>query len=262
MKNIYLPILIYHSLADNEAKDKYVISIKSFEQQMQYLYQNGFKTITPEDISKLEKTNNSKWIMITFDDGYETDYTLALPILKKYGFRGVSFVTTGFLGKDGYMKWEQVQMLKEEGFSIQSHTHTHPLLKVTDERNIKQELSISKASIEERLKTKVISLSLPGGSYSEKVKNIALQQGYYYIFNSKPYINIINNGTIDILYRAVITRSVTLEKFKNIANLDKITYQQAKLRFFVKGIIKSCIGIKGYYRLWYKYSKQEGKKWH
>lgn len=262
MKKIYLPILMYHRIIDDEAKGNYNVSIKSFKEQMQYLYQNGFKAIMPEDILGLSENNEMKWIMITFDDGYETDYTLALPILRKYGFKGVSFVTTGFLGKDGYMKWEQVHKLKEGEFSIQSHTHTHPLLKGTTERNIKQELAISKTSIEKRLKTKVISLSLPGGSYSKKVKNIALEQGYYYIFNSKPYINIINNSTIDILYRTLITRGVTLEKFRNIVNLDKRTYQQAKLSYSLRNIIKACIGTKRYYRLWNKYSKRGEEKWY
>jgi len=250
---------MYHKITDNEKKDNYDVTIKSFEEQIRYLYQNSFKTIIPEDVPRLSENNDIKLIMISFDDGYETDYTIALPMLRKYGFKGVSFVTTGFLGKDGYMNWGQIQKLKEGGFSIQSHTHTHSLLKATHGGNIKQELSISKKSIEERLKSKVISLSLPGGSYSKKVRTIALELGYRYIFNSKPYVNIINNSAIDIFYRTIITRGIALEKFKKIVNLDKRTYKQAKLSYFVKHIFKICVGIKRYYRLWNKYNKRGEK---
>lgn len=252
---------MYHRITDNETRNNYDVPIKNFEEQMQYLHLNSFKTVIPEDIIRLSENNDVKWIMITFDDGYETDYTSALPILRKYGFKGVSFVTTGFLGKNSYMKWEQVQKLKEEGFSIQSHTDTHQLLKAAHEQNIENELLISKKSIEERLKTKVISLSLPGGSYSEKVKNIALKQEYFYIFNSRPSVNIINNGTADILYRVPITGNTTLNKFKNIVNLDKGTYQQAELAYFMRNIVKRCMGTKRYYELWNTCNKRGEKKW-
>lgn len=253
---------MYHRITDNKTKNNYDVPIISFEEQMQYLYQNGFKTIIPEEIPELSEINGVKWIMITFDDGYKTDYISALPILRKYGFKGVSFVTTGFLGKDIYMKWEQVQKLKEEGFSIQSHTHTHTLLKAAHAQNIEQELLISKKSIEEKLKNKVISLSLPGGSYSEKVKNIALKQEYRYIFNSKPSLNIINNGTNDIFYRVPITRNTTLKKFKNIVNLDKKTYKLAELTYSIRNIVKTCIGTKRYYEFWNTYSKHGERKWY
>lgn len=251
---------MFHRITDNE-EENYDVSIKNFEKQMQYLYQNNFKTVIPEDLSVSDKNYDMRLVMITFDDGYETDYTLALPILRKYGFKGVSFVTTGFLGKDSYMKWEQVQKLREEGFSIQSHTHTHQLLKAAHEQNIEEELFISKKSIEERLKTKVIGLSLPGGSYSEKVKNIALKQEYRYIFNSRPSLNIINNSTFDILYRVPITRDTTFNKFKSIINLDKRTYQQAELAYSIKNIVKTCIGTKRYYELWNAHGKRGEKKW-
>jgi peptidoglycan/xylan/chitin deacetylase (PgdA/CDA1 family) len=261
MKRIYLPVLMYHIITEQETGYNYSICAKSFEKQMQYLCQNGFKTVVPEEISRLNETNDTKLIMITFDDGYETDYTLALPILRKYGFKGVSFVTTGFLGNKGHMNWEQAQKLLEEGFSIQSHTRSHLLLKSASDQSIREEVYLSKQSIEVKLKSKVIGLSLPGGSYSKKVRNIAIEQGYRYIFNSKPDINIINGSIVDTFGRIPVTHTTSLEKFVQIVNLDKKTFRHAKISYAIKDTIRVCIGPQNYHRLWNKYAKNGDKKW-
>jgi len=260
MKNLYLPVLMYHNICEGKPQNSYAIPNESFEEQMHYLSQNGFKTITPDEIAGLEETSGKKYLIITFDDGYETDLTLALPILTKYGFKGVSFVTTGLLGTNNYMNWEQIYKLKKKGFSIQSHTHTHPLLKSLSDVMIKQELAISKKTIEDKLKTEVTCLSLPGGSYSKEAKEIALSQGYRYIFNSNPAINIINDRTINFLGRIPITYKVSLEKFKKIVNLDNKTISQLKLSYSIKNIIKTCLGEERYYNLWSQHNKNKDKK--
>jgi peptidoglycan/xylan/chitin deacetylase (PgdA/CDA1 family) len=261
MKSIYLPILMYHNICEGQPQNTYALSTKSFEEQISYLSQNEFRTITPEEIAGLKESSDKKKIMITFDDGYETDYTLALPILMKYGFKGVSFVTTGLLGMNGYLKWEQVHKLISGGFSIQSHTNTHQLLRSISYAAIQQELLISKKLIEENLKTKVTCLSLPGGSDSKKIKEIAFNLGYHYIFNSKPVINIINGQTIDSLGRIPITQKISLDKFKKIVNFDKKTAFRLKLDYSIKNITRISLGEKKYYHLWSQHNKNKDRKW-
>ncbi len=253
MKAILLPILMYHKVSNDEAKGNYIVSIEAFEDQMRYLSENGFKTVVPEEIRYLNEKPTHKLIMITFDDGFETDYTRAYPILKKYGFRAVCFITTDFVSKKGHLTWEQIKKLKEEGFSIQSHSHTHPLFGMLEASVIRKEISISKKIIEDKLNMNVISLALPGGSHPGNIKEIAQEQGYQYVFNSKPCINMLNGREITFFGRALINKKTSLEEFRRVVNADKVTFLMASLFYHLKNIIKKLIGQKIYYLAWRRY---------
>ncbi len=64
-------------------------------------------------------------VLITFDDGYEDNYTNVLPILEKYDAKATVFLIGSYIGeKSGYLNWEQVQKMSESGhFNIESHTY-------------------------------------------------------------------------------------------------------------------------------------------
>ncbi|WP_342555441.1 polysaccharide deacetylase family protein [Paenibacillus sp. FSL R7-0652] len=94
-----VPVLMYHYVTpkqDNrEPNNKSIIDLEVFEQNMKYLYENGYRTVT---LAQLEQYVNGeislpeKSIVITFDDGYQNNYTLAYPVLKKYHFHASLFV--------------------------------------------------------------------------------------------------------------------------------------------------------------------------
>ncbi len=67
-------------------------------------------------------------IAITFDDGFETDYLQAYPLLKKRKMVATTYITTGLIGKKGHLDWTQVRALREAGWTIGCHTHNHPWL--------------------------------------------------------------------------------------------------------------------------------------
>jgi peptidoglycan/xylan/chitin deacetylase (PgdA/CDA1 family) len=67
-------------------------------------------------------------VSITFDDGFESAYTKALPILDKAGIKGTWYIITKSLGETGYMTAEQVKALAADGQEIGGHTRTHPHL--------------------------------------------------------------------------------------------------------------------------------------
>ena len=94
-----VPVLMYHyvtpKIDNHEPKNKSIIDLDVFEQNMKYLYENGYRTVT---LAQLEQYVNGeislpeKSFVITFDDGYQNNYTLAYPILKKYHFHASLFV--------------------------------------------------------------------------------------------------------------------------------------------------------------------------
>lgn len=249
-------ILMYHKLSQTADDNNYTVSSEVFENQIRYLHDNHFQTLIPEEIPFVPQYKNEKFILITFDDGFETDFTVAYPILKKYGFKGISFVTTSFLGKNNYMSWEQVRKLQEGGFSIQSHTHTHALFGLLDEVSIIQELKFSKALLKQHLGIEATALAIPGGNYSRNIQKLALHNGYKYIFNSKPIINKLASNSINhLLGRIVITQKISLNLFKKIVELDILIYTKSQLQYSAKKIVKKIIGTESYYSIWKQYFK-------
>ena len=67
-------------------------------------------------------------ISFTFDDGFESAYTKALPILDKAGIKGTWYIITKSLGESGYMTAEQIKALAADGQEVGGHTRTHPHL--------------------------------------------------------------------------------------------------------------------------------------
>ena len=67
-------------------------------------------------------------VVLTFDDASQSHYTVARPLLKKYGFGATFFVTEGFdfpTNKRDYMTWEQIAQLHKDGFEVGNHTLDH-----------------------------------------------------------------------------------------------------------------------------------------
>lgn len=116
-------------------------------------------------------------VSFTFDDGYKSVWQHAAPVLGKYGFTGTSYVTTGFVGQENHMTWNQIKRLQNErGWDIGSHTVTHPLLTQVSASQLNQELNKSKNMLTSR-GINVRSFATPYGDYNNQV--LAAAAKYY-----------------------------------------------------------------------------------
>ncbi|SHI81754.1 Polysaccharide deacetylase [Dethiosulfatibacter aminovorans DSM 17477] len=127
-------------------------NIKVFENTLKYLKKNGYKSISLQELYDLRTkkiSDDSKLFIITFDDGFLDNYTIAYPMLKKYGFKATVFVNPEFVdqrpvvreqiydrivnGEDvetdaswGYMSWNELKEIDDSGiFDVQCHGMTH-----------------------------------------------------------------------------------------------------------------------------------------
>ena len=107
-----IPILAYHDVLENPKFDT-DISIKNFEKQMKYLYDNGYKTLSLDELYEWKKGKEivGKKVIITFDDGKESFYTTVAPILEKYDMKAIVFVVGSYLNTDGYLSYEQIEKI-------------------------------------------------------------------------------------------------------------------------------------------------------
>ena len=98
--------------------------------------------------------------------------------MKKYGFKGTIFVVTGFLGVyDNYLTWDQARELSDNGFSIESHTHSHKSMTEASDEEISRELTRSREKIKEKLGLEADFIAYPTGTYNLHIADLVRQAG-------------------------------------------------------------------------------------
>lgn len=133
IRRLEIPVICYHQvrpISNNISKSAlpYIISPEKLNVQLKILHENGYKTILPAGVCEYvqgKKTIPDKVVMITFDDGTIGQFTGALPLLDKYGFKAVFFIMTVVLNKPNYFSAEQIVSLTKQGHVIGCHTWDH-----------------------------------------------------------------------------------------------------------------------------------------
>lgn len=177
-KNDNLPvILMYHRVSESGKEDAFTISAEDFEKDIYFLKKQGYRFLKAEDLKKSELLSE-KSVVITFDDGYESDYNVVLPILKKYNASATFFVIGSLIGKEGYMSRDELEKLSNSDLvQIGNHSYnfhcfdnarvkrlffTEPYKVIADfEQNMKSLQSITGK--------KITAVSYPYGIYGKYV---------------------------------------------------------------------------------------------
>jgi peptidoglycan/xylan/chitin deacetylase (PgdA/CDA1 family) len=119
--------------------------------------------LSARSLEALLPTPGRGTVALTFDDGHETHYRQAFPLLVERGFTATFFVTSSWVGTPGYVTWDQLREMAEAGMSIQSHTRSHPFLSELTSEELESELSDSKSAVEREISRPCVTLALPGG---------------------------------------------------------------------------------------------------
>lgn len=166
-EGISIPVLMYHAVSDDMwGYWDLFVSPKDMEAHLQYLQENGYMTITFEDLPYV--TAEDKPVMLTFDDGYDDNYTELFPILQKYNAKATIFCITGSIGNEHMLTREQIREMSDSGLvSIQSHTVTHPYLGSSDLETVARECEQSRLELLRITGKLPFVLCYPSGSVSE-----------------------------------------------------------------------------------------------
>lgn len=190
LKHYEIPVLMYHRIASTQedigVHGTYIAKEK-FIKHLQYLKSRGYQSVTFADLAnnkyKERFNKGNKWVIITFDDGYEDNYTTAFPLLKEYGFKAVIFLLSDATynawdvnNKDrpekrfNLMSPEQIQEMMDYGIEFGVHTKDHPHLSQIPLEQARAQIMESKAILEQRFNKKFISFAYPYGDLNEEVK--------------------------------------------------------------------------------------------
>ena len=182
-----IPILMYHYVrVVTDPKDTVGINLsvrpELFAQQMQYLADNGYTTLTMGEVHAIlagQLPLPERPIALTFDDGYRDFYTAAWPVLKRHGFKATNYVITGYIGWDAYLTWEMIRELDASGLvEIGAHTLTHGDLRSFSPERRWREIAESKAVLEQGLGKPVTAFCYPAGKYNADVVALVRRAGY------------------------------------------------------------------------------------
>lgn len=174
-------ILMYHSIG-YEKNNRLRIPQQQFKEQMKYIKDNGYTTLTIQQLYNFFVENKpipKKSVVITFDDGYLDNYEYAYPILKEFSLKATIFVTPNTIDKsNGYMTSKQLKELQGNGIDIESHTFNHEELNnLSYEKQLKT-LKESKEVLEKILDKKVNYIAYPFGKYNEDTIKAMKNAGY------------------------------------------------------------------------------------
>lgn len=177
-----VPILMYHYLSDpppgaDAIRSDLSVSPVQFEAQLAYLREQGYQTISLQQLSYALSRNEPlppQPIIITFDDGYRDHYTNAFPILKKYGFTATFFVFTQVIDEYNvdFLTWEMVKEMHQAGMEFGSHSYRHSDLTNRDVDFLVYEILGSKEAIEERIGEPVRFFCYPSGRYDDQTMRV------------------------------------------------------------------------------------------
>ena len=174
---------MYHRFEENKYPSTN-IRINNFKEHIELIKKDGIKFVNPSNFeNELNNNKKERKVLITIDDGYQSFYDNAWPILKKDRIPFILFVSTREVGKRGYMSWENIREIEKHDFvEIGNHSHTHDYLIDFEDQEIENDLKKSISIFKNEIGKNSAFFSYPFGEYSSSLKNIVIELGFKYAF--------------------------------------------------------------------------------
>lgn len=242
-----LPVLMYHHLAEDTRQNDMIISPETFEAQLRTLSEAGYTAVSLEALEDFVYRGRplpDKPLLITFDDGYRSNYDLAFPLLEKYGQKAVIFAVGVSFGASEYKDTgiailphfgaEEARVMARSGLiEIQSHSfdmHQVPALDGPEARQgmlplpgespeaycaaLEQDLTQSRQLLEAASGQDCRALAYPYGKAEYTTEMQAGRLGFHITFTTEPGLNTLVCGVPDclsLLKRFTVTEELSPE---------------------------------------------------
>ncbi|WP_050608386.1 polysaccharide deacetylase family protein [Clostridium niameyense] len=182
-----IPVLMYHSI-DYEKGNELRLPKEKFKEQMKYLKDNGYTTLSLDELYNFLVHNKpvpEKSIVITLDDGYVDNYENAYPIIKEFGFKAAIFDVTSNIDKNPKtITSKQIKEMNDNGITIASHTVNHDQLDILSYEKQLETMKKSKEDLEKILGKKVNYIAYPYGKWNKDTLKAAKEAGYTMAFTT------------------------------------------------------------------------------
>jgi len=203
-KNPKIPVLCYHNIGTTEEKENFpdekdwVITVNNFREHLDYLKKNNYKTLTMEEFYRWkcgEINLPYRSVLITFDDGFLSNYEYAFPLLKEYNMNATVFVVGSFIenSKESnwngnlktYMSKDILLKLEEEYPNIEVYSHSYNL-HYQGAINQAENILLDDIKNFENFYKKTDIFCYPFGQYNTTIENALVNSGYKMAFKYGP----------------------------------------------------------------------------
>ena len=242
-------IFMYHRVHTEGAhpgEGNYAIPAELFTQHIRRLSASGCPVVGLGELAAGPPPGRS--VVLTFDDGYDTDVNVALPLLEELSLPAAFFVSPALVGQPGYLDWTQVRRLADAGMLVGSHGLDHTLLDALAPKELERQLSVSRRMLEDHLGRAVDTLSLPGGSGGRRAVHIAGQLGYRLVLGSSPgRVRIPSPGRA--LPRFAVRRGHGPGRIEALAHQRPWLLASTRIRHAGMQAVRTALGPSTYERL-------------
>lgn len=229
--DIYCPVLTYHRLTNDISQTTdWTVTPEKFEKDIKQLLDNGYTPIFTKDLVCENKAIGQipdKPVIIQFDDGYESVYDMAYPILLKYNVKAEVYIITDYTfdmpaEKNGniFLGWTQLRIMEDSGLiSVGLHGKTHlPLTESFTDDEIKNDFKSAWQAIDNNLGQRPRYYVYPSGKFDKRTIKLIKEAGgdeqFVWIWNLSKNIRNDVIGRVNVGYNTDVIDAInTYEKF-------------------------------------------------
>lgn len=234
-KNPKIPVLCYHNISTQNEKANYpeesdwTITTDNFKEHLDYLKNNNYKTLTMDEFYNWKIGNLNlpyKSVLITFDDGFLSNYEYAFKLLKEYNMNATVFVVGSFIDNSTTNEWngniktymtkDILENLKNEYPNIEIYSHSYNL---HYQGAINQNKDVLMQDIEnfDNFYPNTDILCYPFGQYNDNIEDCLKESNYKMAFrygpNKKDYKKASRNDNIYEIPRLNVSHGMSVFKF-------------------------------------------------
>jgi peptidoglycan/xylan/chitin deacetylase (PgdA/CDA1 family) len=180
-----VPILMYHVIASPPSSaqlPELYVDPKTFDKQMEWLKQQGYTGVSLNQVYDAWFKGGElpeKPLVVSFDDGYRSQYVYARPELRKLGWPGVLSVIAGRVGMpNAELSGAMVQRMINDGWELDSHTINHVDVSQASGAQLQQEVGGSRKMLQQRFHQPVNFFCYPSGRYNAQAEQAVRAAGY------------------------------------------------------------------------------------
>lgn len=218
-KNKFINVIYYHDIVKGEGYKSQKTNIELFKKHMQYIVDNGYSTYTFDDLDRDENIlYQKKSVLITFDDGWRSNYTEIFEYMKDKKIKYNIFLECKNVGEnDEYLTWDMVREMYASGIvGFGAHTYSHPDMSDISRIDPEKEFSFANEKIKRETGISPKDFCYPFGKWSESSNEyIVSNTDYTRVYTSSMLYSYMQKGKI-IFGRSSINGDFSFNVFKNM----------------------------------------------
>ena len=218
---------MYHRFNENKYPSTN-IRVEDFTKHISLIKAENLQFIKAEDFENhINSKNIERKILLTIDDGFESFYLNAWPILKAERIPFILFVSTREVGANNYMNWDQIREIAKEDFvHIGNHSHTHEYLVDRTKREIEEDIKKSMAIFKKELGFNSPFFSYPFGEYSLEFKKIIKNLNFKYAFGQHSGVADESKDLFELPRFPINEKYGEIKRFKSILKTLPFKYEE------------------------------------